>query len=212
MTFFSSILNLVILRQVWRSGNESFTIDRYHKTMPIETEKKYRIAVEQAVELAALLEARGGVFQYERFEENLLYRGGQLDVNNAVLRIRKTGSGSFLTYKEKANAEDGFKARLEYETQIADPAAAEAMIGRLGYRLSLVYEKRRKAWRFANCEVVIDELPFGVFVEIEGAPDDIQIAEQRSGVDELEVEPNSYPSLTVKYGREVEGVIEARFK
>ncbi len=40
--------------------------------MPIETEKKYRIAVEQAVELAALLEARGGVFQYERFEENVL--------------------------------------------------------------------------------------------------------------------------------------------
>jgi len=180
--------------------------------MPIETEKKYRITAERAVELAALLEGSGGVFLYERFEENLLYRGGQLDVNNAVLRLRRSDNGSFLTYKEKAVGEDGFKARLEYETQIADPIAVEAMFGRLGYRLFLVYEKRRKAWRFANCEVVIDELPFGVFVEIEGAPDDIQIAEQRSGVNELEVEPNSYPGLTAMYGREVEGVIEARFK
>lgn len=179
--------------------------------MSIETEKKFRITAERAVELAARLEARGGVFLYERFEENLLFRGGQLDANNAVLRLRRTDAGSFLTYKEKAVAEEGFKSRLEYETAVDDAAATEAMIGRLGYRLSLVYEKRRKAWRLADCEIVFDELPFGHFMEVEGSVDDILATEKLLDLSKLDAEPLSYPSLTAKFGQDEEGVKAARF-
>lgn len=179
--------------------------------MAIEIEKKYRLSREQTVELVDRLDAAGGEFLYERLEENLLYRGGILDEQNAVLRVRKTDTSAFLTYKEQAGSEGGIKKRIEFESEIGDAAAVEAIILRLGMRLSIMYEKRRKAWHLADCDVVLDELPFGHFMEIEGSTDDILAAERLLGIEDLAVESATYPSLTVKHGEDVNGVIEARF-
>ncbi len=180
--------------------------------MPIETEKKYRLSLELAAELAERILAEGGEFLYERHEENLLFRGGVLDERNAVLRIRKTDGTAFLTYKENAGFDGGIKKRIEIETEVGDAAAAQEIVQRLGMRLSLVYEKRRKAWRFAGCEAVIDELPFGHFMEIEGSAEDILAAEKLLGVEDVAVESGTYPSLTMKHGKDVGGVMEARFE
>jgi len=180
--------------------------------MPIETEKKYRLGRELAAELAERIVAEGGEFLYEQQEENLLYRGGILDERNAVLRIRTTDTTAFLTYKENAGFDDGIKRRIEFETEIGDGAAAEEIIHRLGLRLSLVYEKRRRAWRFSECEVVLDELPFGSFMEIEGSPADILVAEKLLEIEDIPVESGTYPSLTMKHGVNVNGVLEARFE
>lgn len=179
--------------------------------MAIEIEKKYRLSREQTVELTDRLDAAGGEFLYERLEENLLYRGGILDERNAVLRVRKAETSAFLTYKERAGVDGGAKERIEFESEISDPAAVLEIVERLGFRLSLVYEKRREAWRFANCEVVLDELPFGYFMEIEGSTVDILAAEKLLGIEDLAVESGTYPSLTVKHGEDKNGVIEARF-
>ncbi len=51
---------------------------------------------------------------------------------------------------------------------VADVDATEKIIEKLGYPLAIVYEKHRKAWHFGNVEVVLDELPFGYYMEIEG--------------------------------------------
>lgn len=179
--------------------------------MPIETEKKYRLSREQANEFAGRLATAGGEFLYERFEENLLYRGGILDERSAVLRIRKTAGAAFLAYKENAGFDDGVKKRIEFETEIGDAAAVQQIVGRLGLRLSIVYEKRRKAWHFVGCEVVLDELPFGYFMEIEGSEADILAAERALGIEDVPVESGTYPSLTMNHGKDVGGVIEARF-
>ncbi|HQZ81818.1 MAG TPA: class IV adenylate cyclase [Pyrinomonadaceae bacterium] len=180
--------------------------------MPIETEKKYRLSLEQAAEMAARLVAEGGEFLYARHEENLLFRGEILGERDAVLRLRRTETKAFLTYKENAGFEGGIKKRVEFETEIGDAVAAEEIIRRLGLRLSIVYEKRRKAWRFAECEAVVDELPFGYFMEIEGSPKNITAAERLLGIEELPVETDTYPSLTVKHGEKLDGVIAARFE
>lgn len=179
--------------------------------MPIEIEKKYRLSGEQAVGLIERIVAEGGEFLYERHEENLLYRGGVLDERNAVLRVRKTDAPAFLTYKENAGFEGGVKKRVEIETEIGDARACEEIIQKVGFRLSLVYEKRRKAWRLAGCEVVLDELPFGCFMEIEGSTEDILAAEKLLRVEDVAIESSTYPGLTMKHGKDVGGVMEARF-
>ena len=179
--------------------------------MSVETEKKYRIDKGFHEVLIERLEAAGANFKYERFEENYLHRGGVLDRRNAVLRIRKLEDRAILAYKEKAGFDDGVKRQIEYETEISDVAAMEAIIEKLGYHLSVVYEKRRKAWDLVGCEVVLDELPFGWFMEIEGSEEAIAAAEKLLDVEDLEAESGGYPSLTLRFGKDVKGVREARF-
>jgi adenylate cyclase class 2 len=61
------------------------------------------------------------------------------------------------------------KVREELETRIDDAAALIGILGRLGLRESVRYEKRRETWSLAECRVTVDELPrLGWFAEIEG--------------------------------------------
>lgn len=180
--------------------------------MAIETEKKYRLDKKLLVEFTTRLNDLGAEFAYEAFEENYLHRGGVLDDRNAVLRLRKTAEKTVLTYKEKVGTSTEFKQQIEHETIVEDVNATEKIIDKLGYHLSVVYEKHRKAWHFGNVEIVLDELPFGVYMEIEGSMEDILTVEKQLGADELEPEIRGYPRLTAKYGRTINGVVEARFE
>jgi len=180
--------------------------------MAIEIEKKYILDKKLIVELTTRLNEVGAVFISEVFEENYLHRGGVLDGRPAVLRLRKTGDTTILTYKERVAAEGDFKHQIEFETGVTDVDATENIIQKLGYKLAAIYEKHRKSWRLGNVEVVLDELPFGYYMEIEGPTDDIIVAEQLLGADKLQPEPRGYPRLTVKYGKVVKGVSEARFR
>lgn len=180
--------------------------------MAIETEKKYRIDKKLLVELTVKLGEIGAVFAYESFEENHLHRGGVLDERGAVLRLRKTSDKTVLTYKEKVGSQTEYKQQIEHETVVVDVDATEAIIERLGYVLAAVYEKHRKAWHLGNTEVVLDELPFGFYMEIEGSIEDIIAAEKLLGIEHLEIEPRGYPRLTTKFGKQVGNIIEARFE
>ena len=180
--------------------------------MAIETEKKYRLDKKRLVEITAKLGELGAVYAGEQFEENYLHRGGLLDDRGAVLRLRKTGDVTLLTYKERLKNDADFKHRIEFETQVADVDAMENIIEKLGYKLSVVYEKHRKIWHFEDVEVVLDELPFGVYMEIEGTIEAIGAAEKLLDVLDLKPEPRGYPRLTVKYGKLKGDVSESRFE
>lgn len=181
--------------------------------MALEIEKKYRIDKKILVELTARLAELGAVFAYEAFEQNYLHQGGDLAERNAFLRLRKTDAGNTLTYKEKVNADAEFKSQIEFETDVSDVEATEQIIERLGYELAIVYEKRRKAWRLGKVEVVLDELPFGFYMEIEGSKQDIRKIEKLLGADVLESEARGYPRLTLKFGRaDRQGVVQSRFR
>jgi adenylate cyclase class 2 len=180
--------------------------------MAIETEKKYRLDKKRVKTIAKKLEKLGAVFESEVFEENYLHRGGLLDERRAVLRLRKTGETTLLTYKESIRYELDVKHKMEFETQVSDVDAMEKIIEMLGYRLSVVYEKRRRTYHLGDVEVVLDELPFGLYMEIEGTYDAIAKAEKLLGIEDLVPEARGYPRLTVKYGKQRGSVFESRFR
>jgi adenylate cyclase, class 2 len=180
--------------------------------MAIEIEKKYRLDKKRHDEVVLRLQKLGATFTKEVFEENYLHRGGLLDERGAVLRLRKIGDYTVLTYKEKLRNASDIKHKMEYETVVADVDAMESIIGRLGYRLSVVYEKRRKIWHFRNVEVMMDELPFGLYMEIEGTIANIAKAEKILGIQDLQPETRGYPRLTAKYGKVKGDVAESRFE
>lgn len=187
-------------------------VSRLPAFMAIETEKKYRLDKKRVKTVAKKLEKLGAVFESEVFEENYLHRGGLLDERRAVLRLRKTGETTLLTYKESIRYELDVKHKMEFETQVSDVDAMEKIIEMLGYRLSVVYEKRRRTYHLGDVEVVLDELPFGLYMEIEGTYDAIAKAEKLLGIEDLVPESRGYPRLTVKYGKQRGSVFESRFK
>jgi adenylate cyclase class 2 len=180
--------------------------------MPIEIEKKYRLTREQVEPLRQRLaevgaEGRGSA----EFEENVIYTGPGLDPARRVLRLRRKGGRAVFTFKERDRSGSAIKRQREEETEVSDAAALAAILEALGYSPVLVYEKRRETWRMAGTEVVIDELPFGLFVEIEGEESNIIEVEKLLGLDTAEAEHSPYPELTLRHGTRQGDVCESRF-
>lgn len=179
--------------------------------MALETEKKYRLTKEQFEQVQADLVELKAQFLGTDFEENNLYGNEFLKEKDAVLRLRKINDITILTYKEFVPNTLGVKQHIEHETRVENSAEIEEIIGYLGLERRIVYEKRRKKWNFRQVEVVLDELPFGLYMEIEGAITAIAEAEMFLGADEFEIEVGTYPFLTRHLGVRVENRIESRF-
>ncbi len=179
--------------------------------MAIEIEKKFRLSDDRREQILANLEGLGAQFVSEDFEENTLYGGGILDEKRAVLRVRKIGNKTVLTYKERVENNSDIKHQTEFETIVESAEEIENIIAHLGFTKALVYEKRRKTWRLRDVEIMLDELPFGLYMEIEGSITAIAEAEMLLDAENFETEHETYPHLTSKFGVKKEFVIEARF-
>lgn len=181
--------------------------------MGVEVEKKYKLTRAQKEALLARLRADAdAVCEGDDEEENTLFAGAQLDVRSRVLRLRRTQSKAVFTYKERqAEFASTIRRQREDETEVADADALTAILDALGYRPALVYEKRRTTWRVAGVELVIDELPFGLYAEIEGEEDAIENAEKILELSDAEAEMATYPDLAAKHGVMRGDVVEARF-
>jgi adenylate cyclase, class 2 len=178
----------------------------------VEVEKKYRLTDEQVEAVRRRLEEVGAeVVELSAFEENVIYTGPGLDPRRRVLRLRRKGARAIFTFKERGEDPSAIKRQREDETEVSDADALADILDALGYRAALVYEKRRATWRLAGAEVVIDELPFGLFLEIEGEEDAILDAEKILGLEDAQVEHATYPALAERHGMMRDGVIEARF-
>lgn len=87
-----------------------------------------------------------------------------------LLRLRQD-TRTVLTFKGPAPAHlesTEAKVREELEVEVSDFNTAATIFERLGLRPLQVYEKYRETFGLNGVEVVLDELPYGNFVELEG--------------------------------------------
>ena len=179
--------------------------------MPIEIEKKYRLtkaqrrAIEQRMREMSL--APGEL----EHEENTIYRGGLLERPGCALRLRRVNGQAILTFKQRRPSKSAIKYQEENEVVVADAEAMAAILTALNFRPGLIYEKRRTRWQVGKAKVVIDELPFGLFMEIEASVKEIKRVEKILGAEKLPAVMETYPSLTRKLGKMKRGIMEARF-
>ena len=179
--------------------------------MAIEIEKKFRLTKKQRDEVLLRLTKIGAKRKGEDFEVNTLYTGEALKLGRSVLRLRRIGKRGLLTYKERFPTASDIKHQREDETRVDDPDAMELILEALGFNPALVYEKRRTTWMLGKAEIVVDELPFGFFMEIEGSEPDILRIESKLAIKRLRSEAATYPQLTRKHGVDRDGIIESRF-
>jgi len=179
--------------------------------MALEIEKKYRITAGDRERVKSTLNEFNAEYEGTDFEENTIYGGSKLNEIGGILRIRRMNGKAIFTFKKSVQDQTGAKTRIEHESEIGSPDDIAEILDELGFTKQLVYEKRRETWKFRSVEVVLDELPFGLFMEIEGSITAIREAEMLLDVEDLEVVQESYPRLTVQKGIKRDGVVEARF-
>lgn len=176
--------------------------------MPIEREIKIIGA-----DLAALrrtLQSLGAQCQGQRFERNELFdlADRSLRSGGRLLRLRRDGrtpGGALLTYKEPSTqaeqgaARGGAKVLREVQTGVDDAGALRRILSGLGLEPVLEYEKFREVWLLDGCEICLDRLPFGDFVELEGAEEALATLPGRLGLDGLEQSDASYHELNARH-------------
>lgn len=108
---------------------------------------------------------------------------GSLTRQRQVLRLRQDVN-AVMTFKGPAQAGEEVSARQEIEFQVSDFTAARHLLEALGYQVAVIYEKYRTEYELGGLTVMLDEMPFGSFMEIEG-PDaaSIRSAAQKLGLD-----------------------------
>lgn len=168
-----------------------------------EVEIKYRLAGESEHDrLRGALQALGAEASPVQHEENQLYdtEARELAGRGAVLRVRELdrGPGGRLTYKGSPRYSGHVKAREELEVTVGDTATMRALLGALGYRGTVAYEKERETWHVQEVEVVLDTLTFGHFCELEGPETAIVALAERLGLTDAQVEPRGYPTLAAE--------------
>ncbi len=110
------------------------------------------------------------------YEENIRLDTPEADLaqQGRLLRLRRD-QRQILTYKEPLPQEDPqFKVRQEYEVEVSDLAQTQALFGRLGFVPVSRYEKYRETFQYREAEIVLDEVPVGLFMEIEGPRETIR--------------------------------------
>ena len=179
--------------------------------MAVEFEKKYRLTNELYEAIAQRLSEIDARFEGEDFEENTIYSLESLLGKPAILRIRSIGSKTILTFKRRIPSASGVKQQVEHETEVANRESVKAIVGELGLTPAVIYVMRRKIWNVPDAEVVLDVLPFGLFMEIEGTIESIAQTEKLLGVENVPTEPRTYPNLTAEFGLRNGSAVEARF-
>lgn len=116
-----------------------------------------------------LLACGGRLVQPRTFENNLRFDTPDRALGNRyqVLRLR-LDTAARLTFKGPGVLQDGVKIRQEIEFTVGDFDAAHALLEALGFRLIMAYEKYRTTYDLGGVHVLLDELPYGPFAEIEG--------------------------------------------
>lgn len=84
-----------------------------------------------------------------------------------VLRLRRDTEAR-LTYKSAGINDQGVLNRTEIEFVVENFEKAKQFLEALGYRKLIYYEKYRTTYEFDQCHIMLDEMPYGNFVEIEG--------------------------------------------
>jgi len=139
---------------------------------------------------------RWSLIQPRTFEVNLRFDTSHGDLRRAgrVLRLRKDERAR-LTYKDQSRELGGAVGRREIEFVVDDFDSARQLIEALGFEVVFVYEKYRSIFEHQGTCVMLDELPYGKFIEIEGELGTLRPVAEWLGLDWAKAIPASYHSL-----------------
>jgi len=110
------------------------------------------------------------------FENNIRYDddGHNLSRKQSLLRLRQDNK-AILTFKSKPAATSrDFKIFNELEVEVSDFKTMQTILACLGLQAVQRYEKWRETMTLGSTAFLLDTMPYGTFLEIEGQENDIR--------------------------------------
>ena len=150
----------------------------------IEREVKFLVDGFEPIE-TILKDLGANITQPRTYEINYRFdtEDRSLEKEKKILRLRQD-TKSRLTFKGSGEIRNGIHARHEVEVTVSDLEDTKHILETLGYHDSMVYEKYRTTYQLVDTEIMLDEMPFGFFVEFEGHnPGEIQNLAENCGLD-----------------------------
>jgi adenylate cyclase, class 2 len=137
----------------------------------LETEVKFHLNDLPALR-ERLLAAGAHIHKPRVFERNVRFDtvDESLLAHDALLRLRQD-TAVRLTLKIPPSAAEQsrqVKVMQELEVSVSDFDTMSQILERLGYGPVQVYEKYRETFTLDGVEIVLDQLPYGDFIELEG--------------------------------------------
>lgn len=166
----------------------------------IETEIKIEL---KDIDLILDLLKKKAVFEGKTFQRTIRMDTPNMDLEKKKIFLRvRSGFKNIVTLKINKKKTDKFFQRDEYETEVKDVNLLSEIFSLLGFNKKLVMEKYRAIFKYQETTLCLDELPFGIFLEIEGKEDDITkvIKELNLGLEKKIIV--SYWDLFTKYKKE----------
>ena len=141
----------------------------------LEKDRQIKIKVNDFQKMKRFLMSKGAVFLGGWKEKTIRFDTYDkiLEKKDTYLRV-KTGNENVVTLKEPDN--NNRKKFFESNNrmfQIDDIDRFCYIIKQVGFSKEYIMEKYRLAWSYKNIEFYIDELPFGIFIELKGEKEDI---------------------------------------
>lgn len=151
----------------------------------LEVEVKF--LVDDFAVLRERLIALGAVLVSPRtYERNLRFDTSDEDLlaRWQLLRLRKDKRAR-LTFKGPAGEDETSEAKVREEIEVVVDNFDKMILilERLGFSPVQEYEKYRETYHLSGVEIVMDETPFGLFVELEGDESGIRAIATRLGLD-----------------------------
>jgi adenylate cyclase class 2 len=134
-----------------------------------ETEAKFYVQNLRKIELR-LQELKAQLIQPRIHETNLRFDNENNDLRSTyrVLRLRQYEKARFTFKGPSEEKEGGILSRREIEFVVEDFESAKEFLEALGYRVVVFYEKFRATYDLNDTHIMLDELPYGEFIEVEG--------------------------------------------
>lgn len=158
-------------------------------------EVEIKLAVPNLTAVETKLREVGATLKSERvYERNVRYENADqtLTGEGKVVRLRHD-KRTRLTWKEPSDSQDkSVNIRTELEVTVSDFETMDMILQKLGYFPDWTYEKYRTTYVLQECEITLDEMPYGNFVEIEGEREHLNAVQQQIGLADYENIPQSY--------------------
>lgn len=163
--------------------------------MPTEVETKFAAVNHDA--LRGKLQALGARRVSLVFEENAVWDtpDRMLKQHGQLLRIRQDDA-TRLTFKTPAAGGTGqLKVVEEHETRLEDAQAMGRVLTGLGFQEVFRYQKLRETWVLGEVLCLLDLLPFGAFLELEGPANALESTCRVLGLDPAAGTSKTYHAL-----------------
>ena len=159
-----------------------------------KTEKQVKYKINNFDYISKRLIEIEAIFIGGFMEKTIRYDNDDLKCSNNGIFIRtKSGMKNVLTLKEiPTDSSNTSFERITTEVEVDNINKIGYILEKIGLTKKFIMEKYRLFFKYDNVDILIDELPFGIYLEIKGEDNEINRITKMLNIDETDLIKMTY--------------------